>query len=203
MANLEAALPEGWQLQTVENLSLRIFGGGTPSTSNSAYWNGTIPWTTSALIEEDSVHLDRFQKTITTDGLENSSSQIAPRGSVLVGTRVGVGKTAVTTLDMAINQDLTAIVPNGRTLPEFLALCLKQPFIKAWFAGSQRGTTIKGIARKDLARLEIPLPPIAEQQSITDVLLNVRQAKEATERLFQKPSLPKTGAWKGSHTPPT
>ncbi len=43
-------LPEGWNLKTVDDL-YDVIGGGTPSTAVPEYWEGDIPWITSADID--------------------------------------------------------------------------------------------------------------------------------------------------------
>ncbi len=174
-------LPETWAVNCIGSLAETMYGGGTPSTKNAEYWGGDIPWTTTAIIHPDDIFLDRYQRKITKLGLEKSSSKIAPHGSVLIGTRVGVGKAVVTTFDIAINQDLTVLCPNDRAVPEYIVLSLKSPNLLKWFEENKRGTTIKGVTRDDVAKLVIPLPPLPEQKAIAGVLRAVQEAKEATE----------------------
>ena len=95
--------PEGWIVKPLQELTHCSFGGGTPSTTNPCFWNGPIPWITTAIINSEDVFLKRFQRGITQKALDCTSTQLAPKGSVLIGTRVGVGKVAVTTFDVAIN----------------------------------------------------------------------------------------------------
>jgi type I restriction enzyme S subunit len=177
-------LPKGWRRTPIRDLALQMFGGGTPSTTKPEYWDGDQPWTTTAIIKEDDIFLRKVQRFISKTGLDNSSAKIAPKGSVLIGTRVGVGKAAVTTFNIAINQDLTALIPNDKILPEFLALSLKEQSVQTWFENHKRGSTIKGVPREDLAVLEIPLPPLSGQHAIARVLRMVQQAKEATEKVI-------------------
>ncbi|WP_353300707.1 restriction endonuclease subunit S [Thermus thermophilus] len=157
------------------------FSGGTPSTKITEYWGGSIPWTTSAIISDDDVFLIKFQRTISDKGLQNSSSKVAPKGSVIVGTRVGVGKAAVATFDIAISQDLTALVLTEDISPLFLAYLFKSDSLKEEIAGRTRGTTIKGIPRKDLLNLFIPLPPLDEQREIARMLQAVDEKIRAEE----------------------
>lgn len=175
------ALPQGWDLAPLGSLVSEAFGGGTPSTRVPEYWDGDIPWTTSAVLQNGEVYLERHQRTVTRRGLEESASRLAPARSVLVGTRVGVGKTAVATRDIAISQDLTALVPKEGVSPEFLALVLKAPVVARWFDANKRGTTIKGVTRTDVLCLKVPLPARAEQDAISSSLLCVRRALDACE----------------------
>jgi type I restriction enzyme, S subunit len=118
-------LPEEWEVVRLGEVAARAFGGGTPSTKEADFWDGPIPWTTTAVIGEDDIYLKKFQRGITEKGVQHSSTQVAHKGSVLIGTRVGVGKAVVASFDVAINQDITAIVPSARIVLEFLVLYLK------------------------------------------------------------------------------
>jgi len=180
----ESSIPPEWRLVMLKDIAKKMFGGGTPSTKNPKYWDGNQPWITTAIIDQDDIYLEKYQRCITQEGLTNSSAKVAPKGSVLIGTRVGVGKAAVASFDVAINQDLTAFIPTEDVLSEFLVLSLKQSSIQFWFDNNKRGATIKGVPRTDMANIGIILPPIPEQQAIANVLRTVQQAKEATEKVI-------------------
>ena len=177
-------LPKGWRVVRLEHLVEDSFSGGTPSTSVNEYWGGDIPWTTSAAINEDDVLLTRYQRTISRIGLLNSSCKVAPKGSLLVGTRVGVGKAVIATYDIAISQDLTALVLKKDVQGLFLAYLFKCALLRHQVEERIRGTTIKGIPRRDLLSLQIPLPPLAEQTAIAHVLRRIQRAKAATEQVI-------------------
>jgi type I restriction enzyme S subunit len=175
-------IPAHWRVVRLGEVVTRAFGGGTPSTSNPDFWGGTIPWTTSAVIQNDDVELCAFQRRITEEGLRNSSTSLAPKGSLLVGTRVGVGKAAVATFDVAISQDLTALILNHHVDAYFVAYLLKSRWYQSWFENNKRGATIKGVPRQDLLKLPIPLPPLDEQREIARMLQAVDAKIAAEER---------------------
>jgi type I restriction enzyme S subunit len=184
IAEAAELLPEGWTARRLREVARRAYGGGTPNTSVPEFWNGDIPWTTSAIISEQDIRLSRFQGKITAAGLEHSSSRIAPKGSVIVGTRVGVGKAVVADLDVAVNQDLTVIEPGEDIDAEYLAYCFKSPMVQRWFEDHKRGTTIKGVPRDDLLNLLLPVPPLEEQRAIAGVLSTIQRAIEATDKVI-------------------
>jgi type I restriction enzyme S subunit len=175
-------IPERWIVKPLQEVIHCSFGGGTPSTKNPCFWNGPIPWITTAIINSDEIFLKCFQRGITQEALDSTSTQLAPKGSVLIGTRVGVGKIAVTTFDVAINQDITAFVLKENVDAEFLAYCMKQQAMQSWFEDNKRGTTIKGVARNTILNITIPLPPLPEQRAISRVLRAVQGAREARQR---------------------
>ena len=178
-------LPEEWQVVRLGEVSSESYSGGTPSSKVPHYWNGKIPWTTTATINEKDVFLDKFIRFISEEGLRRSSSKIAPKRSVLVGTRVGVGKVVVTNFDIAINQDITVLIFTSDLVPEFFAYLAKTALVQKHFNDRKRGATIKGIPREDLLYLSIPLPPLPEQQAIAHVLQTVQDAKEKIEGVIQ------------------
>lgn len=158
-------------------------GGATPSTSVPEYWNGDIEWTTSRLLGK-SVTLSKGERRITRLGLEKSSSTLVPSGSLLVGTRVGVGKVAVTGIPVAINQDLTGILVDPlRFDARFLAFHLMTSRVQTELGRRARGVTIKGVPREDLASIEVAAPSIVEQRAIAALLDDVAAAATREERL--------------------
>lgn len=181
-------LPIDWNVTNLERVALDFFSGGTPSTNCADFWNGEIEWTTSAQIGEASssdIYLKKGARFITELGLKNSASKLVPRNNLLIGTRVGVGKVAINLIDVAISQDLTAIIiDNSQVSPEFLVYAIRSDVIQKKILSKKRGTTIKGIPRDDLRTIPIPLPPLAEQRLIAHVLTTVRRAIEATEKVI-------------------
>lgn len=175
------ALPKGWRWARLADVVTASFSGGTPSTKVHTYWDGDIPWTTSAAITDDDVFLTNYVRTITPEALQHSSTRLAPAGSLVVATRVGVGKAAVTTFDIAISQDLTALVLRDDVEPKFLAYLFRSGPLQAQLQARSRGTTVKGITRQELLAAIIPLPPLPEQERIVAriecLMMRIREAR--------------------------
>ncbi len=180
-------IPEEWEIVRLREVAIKFISGGTPSMSRPEYWNGSIPWMRSASISNRFV--DSGEKYITEEGLKSSSANIVPKGNVLVATRVCIGNVAINRIDIAISQDLTGVVLEGqKVLQEYVywVLRITENRIKSLVQGS----TIKGVLREDLKNIELPLPPLTEQQKIAEILLAVnekieveRQRKEKLEEL--------------------
>ena len=144
----------------------RIIGGGTPSKKNPGFYSGDIPWVTVKDFG-DTVIRDTIDH-ITEDAVERSATNLVPAGTVLVVTRVGLGKVAITGRDMAINQDIKALFPDERVLPEYLFWFLVSKSKEIERMGT--GATVKGITLKQLKSLSVPLPSYTEQCRIVDIL---------------------------------
>ncbi|MEQ8820125.1 MAG: restriction endonuclease subunit S [Sumerlaeia bacterium] len=145
---------------------ITIKGGGTPSRHNPAYWGGNIPWATVKDLQGS--ELSAVQESITEEGLQNSASQVIEAGHVITATRMALGRAAIATKDVAINQDLKALVAGPQLYPRYLL-----HFIISKGADLERmgkGATVKGILIDDLKKLQIPLPPLTEQRRIAAIL---------------------------------
>lgn len=141
-----------------------IIGGGTPSKSESNYWeNGNIKWISSRHIDNSGNIIGN--DWITNEGLENSSSKIAPKNSIIFITRVSVGKYAIANDDFAINQDLTALVPKNENLSNRYLFAIA-PLISEIINKTATGIGVRGITKKQLENIQIPLPPLAVQEEI-------------------------------------
>jgi type I restriction enzyme S subunit len=157
-----------------------IRGGGTPSRSVPAYWNGSIRWAT--VKDFKSTELAETEESITPEGINDSATNIIPAGSVIVPTRMAVGKAAINTIDLAINQDLKALLPNGEVDNRFLLhFMLAQG---QYLESKAQGATVKGI-KLDLLR-SLPFPNIRrpEQCRIAAILDKADAIRRKREQAF-------------------
>jgi len=158
-------LPKGWISSTLGEVS-QILGGGTPSKQDVSYYGGKIPW---ASVRDMNVELlDKTEFRITEEGLNQSSSNIVPKGSLVIATRVGLGKVCILANDTAINQDLKGIIPNSKINTMFLFYWFKNMAKTIEYAGI--GATVKGVKLDFIKSLQIPLPPLPMQTRIVSKL---------------------------------
>lgn len=142
-------------------------GGGTPRRDCPSYWGGDIPW--ASVKDLQSEVLDTTLESITADGLANSASNLISEGTVIIATRVGLGKVAINQRAVAINQDLKALIPRCKDLlPRFLLLFLLSK--AEYFERIGIGTTVKGLTLKDYQTLKLFVPTLAEQERIVKLL---------------------------------
>jgi len=163
-------IPEEWDVVKLRDISLNLLGGGTPSTANNEYWDGSIPWMTSAHI--NGRYVRHGQKYITQKGLEQSSTKLVPKDNVLFVTRVGVGKIAINLIDIAISQDITGIIID-KEKANVGFIYWKLLDVARKIVSLSQGSTIKGILKNDLANQNIALPPLSEQTRIANMLMNI------------------------------
>lgn len=97
-------IPEGWMPRTVDSL-VDLIGGGTPKTSVPEYWDGNIPWFSVVDAPNPSdIFAFKTEKHITELGLANSSARLLPIGTTIISARGTVGKCAMTSAPMTVNQ---------------------------------------------------------------------------------------------------
>lgn len=104
-------IPKGWGVVPFAE-TVNIMGGGTPKTSVAKFWGGDVPWF-SVVDAPDfgQVFTLRTDKSITTAGVENSSTRVLPAWTTIISARGTVGKLAMTACPMAMNQSCYGLVP--------------------------------------------------------------------------------------------
>ena len=152
-----------WEQRKLSDLAEKTYGGGTPSTSNEAYWNGDIPWIQSSDVVDGKLLGVEPRKWITQGGLNNSAAQLIPGNSIAIITRVGVGKLAFMPYSYTTSQDFLSLSKlNAEPLFTVYA-CYKKLQTEL---NAVQGTSIKGITKDELLAKNIMVPRYAEQQQI-------------------------------------
>ena len=143
-----------WPLIDLGNI-ITFTGGGTPAKDVDEYWSDEIPWAT--VKDFKSLELRSTQDSISRKGLNASSATVIPAGHVIIPTRMALGKAAINSIDLAINQDLRPLIPKGAIDTRYLlhAMISLGPEIERHGSGA----TVKGITQAKLSKLQIPPPP--------------------------------------------
>lgn len=167
-----------------------FLSGGTPSKANHEWWNGSIPWISSSDISVNDINRIVISRYISQEALEHSATKLCPAHSVLIVSRVGVGKVAVNSCELCTSQDFSTLVPkrhNAHYLAYFLLPVMKER------ANQTQGTSIKGITTDDIAEIEVFCPELAEQNDIAGVFLDMDRDIEELEHKLIKYRLIKQG----------
>ena len=164
----------------MSDLAEKTYGGGTPTTSNEAYWNGDIPWIQSSDVMDGKLLGVEPRKWITQAGLNNSAAQLIPENSIAIITRVGVGKLAFMPYSYATSQDFLSLSKLNAEPFFTVYACYKE--LQTGLNAVQ-GTSIKGITKDELLAKNIMVPRYAEQRRIgayfkqLDNLITLHQRK--------------------------
>ncbi len=159
----------GWPTVRLEDCT-EIVSGATPSTLESAYWDGDICWATPKdLSELDGAYISDTPRKITRRGLQSCAATVLPSESVLLSSRAPIGHVAINTVPMATNQGFKSFVPNReRVYAKFLYHWLRRN--RPYLESLGNGATFKEVSKAVVARIEIPLPPLPEQRRIAEIL---------------------------------
>lgn len=180
-----------WQPAEVGVLA-RVTGGGTPSTRNLSYWGGDIPWFTPAEIEPAGSGLvSRSERTITADGLANSSATLLPPGSVLVTSRASIGHCAVAETPVTTNQGFASMIPRDDRSTWFLYYWTQ--LHKSEFESRASGSTFLEISPTKVATIPIEVPSLDEQEAIGNALSDADNEIAALERRLRSARAIKMG----------
>ena len=183
-------VPDGWELSTLGDISLKIIGGGTPSRRNPDYWGSEIPWVT--VKDFATFHENGAQEYITHIGLKGSSSNIIPKGNLITSTRMSLGKAVIYNVDVAINQDMKAFILDKNCSSRYLYYWFQSNGKRIEELGS--GSTVMGISLTDLRKITIFLPPTKEQAAIATALSDADALIRSLEQLIEKKKKIKQGA---------
>ncbi len=182
-------LPEGWCWTTIgQSFDVKI--GATPKRSVPEYWDGEIPWLSSG--EVAFCRINNARETITTEGLNNTSTQINPVGTVLVG-MIGEGKTrgqvAILDIQACNNQNAAAIwVSKTPVLPEYVYYTLTHQYEKTRRQG--KGGNQPALNKTRVEAIQLPLPPVSEQKRIvSEIEKRISIVDSITSSLIKNGSL--------------
>lgn len=147
---------------------LTLIGGGTPKTTNPSYWGGNIPWLSVVDFNNDNRYVHTTEKTITEEGVQNSSTKILPQGSLILSARGTVGALAQLTKPMAFNQSCYGIIAKEQTTNDFLYYLLKDVVEDLQAKG--HGSVFNTITRDTFDTITVNLPSLDEQKRIAEIL---------------------------------
>ncbi len=182
-------IPETWELKTLESVA-EVVGGGTPSTTVVNYWNGEINWFTPT---EIGLHKYTFGsvRRITKEGLENCSARILPKGAILLTTRAAIGDASLLMCEGCTNQGFQSLITKKDCYNEYLYYVVLT--LKSILLQNASGSTFLEISPKKIKNIQIPLPPLPEQQRIAQILSDTDALIQQLDALIAKKQAIKQG----------
>ncbi|MCX9568749.1 restriction endonuclease subunit S [Vibrio cholerae] len=179
-----------WKSKSLGYILEKVVGGGTPSKAKPQYWDGDIPW--ASVKDLSSTKLDDTADKISEEGLNNSASNLIPAETIVIPTRMALGKVAITTQAMAINQDLKALFPSKEVCKSYLFQWLI--FHAEQIASLGSGSTVKGIRLEQLKKIPFSYPTLKEeQQKIAEILSTVDKKIDLIDQKIAETEKLKTG----------
>ena len=176
-------IPEDWDMVKLSSVCKKIIGGGTPTTQTTSYWEGNIPWISSYDINKNGKICVR--KFITNEAVIKSATNIIPKGSIIVVTRVGLGKVALSDFSLCTSQDFQSIITNKELIiNKYLKYYISNQINK--IIKNSQGSTIKGITKEQIYNMFLMLPALKEQEKIAEILSAWDDGIETLEKLIEQ-----------------
>ena len=172
-------IPQDWEVKTLTEIG-KVVTGNTPSRKDLTLWNGDFCWVTAKDFKEKYIY-DSIEK-ITERGCKNA--RILPKGAVLITCIASIGNNAIAAVPLATNQQINSIIVSNDTSNEWLYYQLD--FFKQKLGLLASKTAVPLVNKSDFEKLQIPLPPLPEQQKIAEILSNWDKAIQEVQLLIKK-----------------
>jgi type I restriction enzyme S subunit len=163
---------------------ITLIGGGTPKRSISEYWDGDIPWLSVKDFNHGGRYVEKSDETITSLGLEKSSTKLLQPGMLIISARGTVGELAQLKSSMAFNQSCYGIDAKKHYLDNdylYYLLKLKIGELKSIAHGSVFDT----ITRDTFENIEVELPSKEAQKAIAQILGTLDDKIELNQKMNQ------------------
>ncbi|MBT9548925.1 MAG: restriction endonuclease subunit S [Candidatus Sericytochromatia bacterium] len=176
-------IPEEWEVNNISYIA-SVSSGGTPHRENNKYWNGDIPWITTA--ELSNKIISSSVETITEIGLNESSAKLFPPNTLLVA-MYGQGKTrgqvAKLGISAATNQACAAIILKDDYYVDFYFQYLQSQYNNLRELSNEGSQ--KNLNAGVIKEFKAPIPPLPEQIKIAQILSSWDKAITQTQKLIE------------------
>ena len=155
----------------IQQICSHICSGGTPKSTVAEYYDGNIPWLNTKEINFNRIY--ETEKTITEEGLNNSSAKWIPANSVIVAMYgATAGKTAITKIPLTTNQACCNLtIDSTKADYRFVYYALFNDY--SYLASLTNGGAQQNLNAQQIKEFEIPFPSLEEQKRIADILSSI------------------------------
>lgn len=161
-----------WEEKKFENIMDQGKAGGTPTSTNKNYYGGSIPFLSISDMTSQGKFIKSTAKHITEEGLNNSSSWIVPKNSLLYSIYASVGSVAINKSDISTSQAIFGIILNENIVKtEYIYYYLLdyKRYIHRFIETGTQGN----LNAKTVRNLVIKLPSMQEQSKISNYLSSI------------------------------
>lgn len=165
----------------IQQICSHICSGGTPKSTVAEYYDGNIPWLNTKEINFNRIY--ETEKTITEEGLNNSSAKWIPANSVIVAMYgATAGKTAITKIPLTTNQACCNLtIDSTKADYRFVYYALFNDY--SYLASLTNGGAQQNLNAQQIKEFEIPFPSLEEQKRIADILSSIDNKIELNRRI--------------------
>lgn len=162
-----------WPSDRIKDHAQKIGSGITPSGGAASYLDTGIPLLRSQNVHFDGLRLDDVAYIAEETHEEMSGTKLCARDVLLNITGASIGRCAFVPDDLGeanVNQHVCIIRPTRRLDYKFLTYCLSAPWGQDQIFSSFTGASRQGLGQRDLGDIQVPLPPLPQQQRIAAYL---------------------------------
>lgn len=152
----------------LSDVCIKITSGGTPKSTNAAYYGGSIPWLRTQ--EVDFFDIERTELKITQEGYDNSSAKWIPANAVIVAMYgATAGKCAISKIPLTTNQACcNLIVDDSKADYRYIYYLIKMNYER--LLGLANGGAQQNLNARIISDYDFNLSPLPVQRSIADTL---------------------------------
>ncbi|MBZ7932393.1 restriction endonuclease subunit S [Campylobacter molothri] len=170
-------LPQGWEIKKLDDIA-EIQIGKTPSRNNIDFFQGENIWLSIRDLKSKFVSFS--SEKISNEAILKTNMKIVPKGTLLMSFKLTLGKTAFAGCDLYTNEAIAAIFIKDKNINKyFLDYALKFTDLEKYVDNAVKGKTLN---KQKLRQIEVPIPPLKEQEQIASYLdelsLNIKALKE-------------------------
>ena len=170
-----------WNKYTINDLAT-VVGGGTPDTTVKSYWGGDIQWFTPSEIGKNK-YVDFSKRTITRDGLDNSSAKLLPLHTILLSSRATVGECSIASNECTTNQGFQSLIAKQCNI-DFLYYLIQTK--KKDLIRNACGSTFLEISANEIRKLKAAVPVQNEQEQIAKLLSLIDERIATQNKIIEK-----------------
>ena len=170
-----------WETKLINDLAV-VIGGGTPDTTIKSYWDGEIQWFTPSEIGKNK-YVDSSLRTITEEGLNNSSAKLLPPNTILLSSRAIIGECSLSLRECATNQGFQSLV-SKKCYVDFLYYLIQTK--KRDLIRKSCGSTFLEISANEVRKIQVSVPTDVEQQKIAGLLSLIDERIATQNKIIEK-----------------
>lgn len=160
-------LPQSWEWKSLGEIG-EIITGTTPSKNNPNFYGNEYPLFKPSDLNGDII-IKYASDNLSKLGFDNARN--LPKDTILVVCiGASIGKVGLSGVNGSCNQQINAIIPNSAFTSKYLFFVCLSNYFQTILKKNASQTTLPIINKTEFSKLQIPLPPIKEQEQITSHL---------------------------------
>ncbi|WP_228580370.1 restriction endonuclease subunit S [Campylobacter coli] len=175
-------LPQGWEWKSLGEIG-EIITGTTPSKNNPNFYGNEYPLFKPSDLNGDMI-IKYASDNLSKLGFDNARN--LPKDTILVVCIGAIGKVGLSGVNGSCNQQINAIIPNSAFTSKYLFFVCLSNYFQTILKKNASQTTLPIINKTEFSKLQIPLPPIKEQEQIAKHLDFVFEKTKALKELYTK-----------------